>query len=51
MKIVGKKFEASEYFLSELIVAGEIGKEIIKILEPYLKGVERTKPPVGGNYR
>ncbi|MGB9727085.1 MAG: cobalamin B12-binding domain-containing protein [Nitrososphaeria archaeon] len=43
MEIVGKKFEASEYFLSELIVAGEIGKEITKILEPYLKGEEIKK--------
>ncbi|MGQ9543500.1 MAG: cobalamin B12-binding domain-containing protein [Candidatus Bathyarchaeia archaeon] len=37
MKIIGKKFESSEYFLSELIVAGEIGREITKLLEPYLK--------------
>jgi len=43
MDIVGKKFEASEYFLSELIVAGEIGKEITKMLEPYLKGSEVKK--------
>jgi corrinoid protein of di/trimethylamine methyltransferase len=43
MEIVGRKFEASEYFLSELIVAGEIGKEITKILEPKLKGVEVKK--------
>ena len=43
MDIVGKKFEASEYFLSELIVAGEIGKEITKMLEPYLKGTEVKK--------
>ena len=43
MEIVGKKFEASEYFLSELIVAGEIGKEVTKILEPKLKGVEVRK--------
>jgi corrinoid protein of di/trimethylamine methyltransferase len=43
MEIVGKKFEASEYFLSELIVAGEIGKEITKVLEPKLKDVEVKK--------
>ncbi|MEM3404209.1 MAG: corrinoid protein [Nitrososphaeria archaeon] len=43
MEIVGKKFEASEYFLSELIVAGEIGKEITQILQPYLKGAEVKK--------
>jgi corrinoid protein of di/trimethylamine methyltransferase len=43
MEIVGKKFEASEYFLSELIVAGEIGKEVTKVLEPKLKGAEIRK--------
>ncbi len=43
MEIVGKKFEASEYFLSELIVAGEIGKEVTKLLEPKLKGVKIKK--------
>ena len=43
MEIVGKKFEASEYFLSELIVAGEIGKEITKVLEPKLRGMELRK--------
>ena len=37
MSIVGEKFEKGEYFLSELIVAGEIGKEIVKLLDPYLK--------------
>ncbi|MEM0003088.1 MAG: corrinoid protein [Thermoproteota archaeon] len=43
MDIVGKKFESGEYFLSELIVAGEIGKEITSILEPHLKGSEISR--------
>lgn len=43
MEEVGKKFEASEYFLSELIVAGEIGKEITQMLQPYLKDTEIKK--------
>ena len=43
MEIVGKKFEASEYFLSELIAAGEIGKEITAILAPRLKGTTMKK--------
>ncbi|MGB9717256.1 MAG: cobalamin B12-binding domain-containing protein [Thermoproteota archaeon] len=43
MEEVGKKFEASEYFLSELIVAGEIGKEISQMLQPYMKGSEIKK--------
>jgi len=43
MEEVGKKFEASEYFLSELIVAGEIGKEISQMLKPYMKDTEIKK--------
>jgi 5-methyltetrahydrofolate--homocysteine methyltransferase len=43
MEEVGRKFEASEYFLSELIVAGEISKEITQMLQPYLKGAEVKK--------
>jgi len=37
MEIVGQKYEAKEYFLAELIMAGETMKEGMKILEPYLK--------------
>lgn len=37
MEIVGQKYEAKEYFLAELIMAGEVMKEGMKILEPYLK--------------
>ncbi|MCD6529004.1 corrinoid protein [Candidatus Bathyarchaeota archaeon] len=37
MEIVGQKYEANEYFLAELIMAGETMKEGMKILEPHLK--------------
>lgn len=37
MEIVGQKYEANEYFLAELITAGEVMKEGMKILEPHLK--------------
>ena len=40
MDIVGQKYEAKEYFLAELIMAGEVMKEGMKVLEPHLKGVE-----------
>jgi 5-methyltetrahydrofolate--homocysteine methyltransferase len=40
MDIVGQKYETKEYFLAELIMAGEVMKEGMKILEPHLKGVE-----------
>ena len=38
MSIVGEKFETGEYFLSELVVAAEVMKEGLKIVNPYLKG-------------
>jgi len=34
MAIVGKRFERNEYFLSELIMSGEIFKAAAKLLEP-----------------
>ena len=37
MEIVGEKYENSEYFLAELIMAGETMKEGMRVLEPYLK--------------
>jgi len=37
MDIVGQKYEAKEYFLAELIMAGEVMKEGMKVLEPHLK--------------
>jgi len=43
MNIVGEKYEAGEYFLSELIMAGEVMKEGMKILEPHLKDTEIKK--------
>lgn len=42
-EIVGEKFERSEYFLSELISAGEITKEALQILKPYIDR-EEVKP-------
>ena len=38
MAIVGDKFERGEFFLSELMMAGEVMKEGMKILEPHIKG-------------
>jgi corrinoid protein of di/trimethylamine methyltransferase len=37
MSIVGKKFETGEYFLSELVVAGDVMREGLKIINPYIK--------------
>lgn len=43
MSMVGEKYEAGEYFLSELIMAGEVMREGTKILEPHLKKAEIKK--------
>ncbi len=38
MATVGDRFEAKEYFLPDLIMAGEIFKEAIALVEPHLSG-------------
>jgi len=43
MTAVGKKFEAGEYFVSELILAGEILKSISAEVKPRLKGATAVK--------
>ncbi len=40
MAMVGEKFESGEYYLSELVVAGEVMKQGLEIINPYLKGGE-----------
>jgi 5-methyltetrahydrofolate--homocysteine methyltransferase len=44
VSIIGSKFEAEEYFLPELIMAGEIIKQIMKILDPQIKEKTKMKP-------
>ena len=48
MEIVGKRFEAGEYFISELILAGEILKDISAVVRPLIKqdGTEKNKGKV-----
>ncbi|MEM2904319.1 MAG: corrinoid protein [Candidatus Bathyarchaeia archaeon] len=45
MDIVGKKYEEGEYFLAELIMAGETMKEGMAVLKPYLEKEKRE--PLG----
>jgi methylmalonyl-CoA mutase cobalamin-binding domain/chain len=40
MTVVGDRFEAKEYFLPELILAAEIFKQSIALIEPHLQGVD-----------
>ena len=37
MDIVGERYKSGEYFLSELIIAGEIFKNSMKVIEPHLQ--------------
>jgi len=41
MAIVGERFERSEYFLPELVMAGKTMKAGLAIAEPYMKGMEK----------
>lgn len=44
LEVVGKRYEEGEYFLSELLYAGDIVTEAFKELKPYLKpGEARVK--------
>ena len=40
MDEVGKLYEAKEYYLTELVLAGETMKEAFVILDPYLKSLD-----------
>jgi corrinoid protein of di/trimethylamine methyltransferase len=40
MELVGQKYESGEFFISELIMAGETMKEGMKIVEPHLRSEE-----------
>jgi 5-methyltetrahydrofolate--homocysteine methyltransferase len=37
MDVVGEKYECGEYFVPELIMAGETMKETIEVLKPFMK--------------
>jgi len=43
METVGKRFEAGEYFLPELMMAGEILRQISEMVKPKLKGELTSK--------
>jgi len=38
MDVVGERYEAGEYFVTSLIIAGETMKEALEVLEPHLSG-------------
>jgi len=44
---IGKKYEQGTYFVSELMYAGEIMKDITAQLEPMLKGTKESEKTLG----
>jgi methanogenic corrinoid protein MtbC1 len=44
MDIVGDRYKSKEYFLSELIISGEMFKEAMAVIEPKLKGGNKGEP-------
>jgi methylmalonyl-CoA mutase cobalamin-binding domain/chain len=42
LDVVGQKYEEKEYFLSELIMVGEVVKEVLKLIEPIYKRDEQA---------
>lgn len=47
MARVGERFQAGEYFLSELLIAAEIFKSCATLLEPFLATSHRSAGPTG----
>ncbi len=47
MKIIGDKFSNKEYFLPDLIMSGEILRQIFEILEPRLKETQTSEEKKG----
>jgi len=44
MTIVGERFQKGDYFLAELMLSGEIFKQVMAILEPQLAKLSPPKP-------
>jgi len=44
MDIVGERYKSKDYFLSELIISGEMFKEAMAVIEPKLKAGKKGNP-------
>ncbi len=47
MSIVGDRYEAKDYFLPELIIAGDMLQDIGAVVKPRLKEVQQSDEPLG----
>ncbi len=47
MSLVGQRYEAKDYFLPELIISGEILKQIGELIKPRMQGQAAQSEPLG----
>ena len=47
MQLVGERYRAKEYFLSELIISGEMFKDVMTIIEPLLLAQPTRQSAIG----
>jgi len=47
LRVVGERYERQEYYLSALIMAGELFKEVLDLVQPLGVKVAQNKRPVG----
>jgi methanogenic corrinoid protein MtbC1 len=45
--VIGEKYEKGEYFVADLVLAGEILKQISELIKPKLKEMGKAREPVG----
>jgi len=45
--IVGEKYEKGEFFIADLVMAGEILKEVSELVRPKLKELGKVREPIG----
>jgi 5-methyltetrahydrofolate--homocysteine methyltransferase len=47
MRIIGERFDAGEYFLPELMIGGEVMKQIGELVKPHLRAAVTPRPRIG----
>jgi methylmalonyl-CoA mutase cobalamin-binding domain/chain len=45
--VIGEKYEKGEFFIADLVMAGEILKEVSDLVRPKLKELGRAREPIG----
>ncbi len=47
MKVIGDRYDAGEYFLPELMIGGEVMKQIGELVQPRLRAAASPQPKLG----